>query len=50
MYVAGGVRKIRHYPRLIGAGAYGQFRPMEDFDIDVYSIIKGKSVANEGLY
>ena len=46
MYVAGGVRKIRHYPRLIGAGAYGQFRPMEDFDIDVDCVEKFLEQAN----
>lgn len=34
-YIPGGVRKIRHYPRLIGAGAYGRFMPAEEIGVDV---------------
>lgn len=38
--VAGAVQKIRHYPHLIGAGAYGIFRPLEDLNIDICSLEK----------
>ena len=38
VYIPGGVRKIRHYPRLIGAGAYGLFMPVEEIDIDVEGV------------
>ncbi len=37
-YIPGAVRKIRHYPWLIGAGAYGVFTPVGDLDIDVKGI------------
>jgi D-aspartate ligase len=37
-YLAGGIRKIRHYPPLIGAGAYGLFMPIEKFDINVEGV------------
>lgn len=37
-YIPGGVRKIRHYPRLIGAGAYGLFLPLDKIGIDVDGI------------
>lgn len=36
--VAGAVQKIRHYPHLIGAGAYGIFRPLKDLNIDMRSL------------
>lgn len=36
--VAGAVKKIRHYPNLIGAGAYGIFLPTVDLDINVDGI------------
>lgn len=38
VYIPGAVRKIRHYPPLIGAGAYGLFVPMKELDIDVKGI------------
>lgn len=38
--VAGAVQKIRHYPHLIGAGAYGIFRPLKDLNIDMCSLEK----------
>jgi len=36
--VAGAVKKIRHYPDLIGAGAYGIFLPLVYLDIDIDGI------------
>ena len=38
MYIPGAVRKIRHYPRLIGAGAYGLFMPVKELDINLKGI------------
>ena len=38
MYIPGAVRKIRHFPWLIGAGAYGVFTPMEELDINMDGI------------
>ena len=38
MYLVGGVRKIRHYPPLIGAGAYGLFKPIGDYDINLEGV------------
>ena len=38
VYIPGAVRKIRHYPPLIGAGAYGLFVPVKELDIDVKGI------------
>lgn len=38
VYIPGAVKKIRHYPRLIGAGAYGIFLPVEEIGIDVEGI------------
>lgn len=35
VYIAGAVRKIRHYPWLVGAGAYGLFKPIQELDINV---------------
>ncbi len=40
MFLAGGIRKIRHYPPLIGAGAYGIFQPMKMYDIDIAGLNK----------
>ncbi len=40
MYVAGGIRKYRHYPPLIGAGAYGLFQPMNEYDVDLDGLEK----------
>lgn len=40
MYLAGGIRKIRHYPELIGAGAYGLFQPIEAYDINTQAVEK----------
>lgn len=37
-YLVGGIRKIRHYPPLIGAGAYGLFQPIECYDINVRGV------------
>ncbi len=33
--LSGAVRKIRHYPPSIGAGAYGKFIPIKETDIDI---------------
>lgn len=33
--LAGAVKKIRHYPHLIGAGAYGIFIPIKKLDINI---------------
>lgn len=38
MHISGAVRKIRHYPRLIGAGAYGLFIPMDELGIDLNGV------------
>lgn len=38
--LAGAVRKIRHYPDIIGAGAYGIFIPIHETDIDVPGVSK----------
>lgn len=35
MFVSGAVRKIRHYPHLTGAGAYGLFLPLKELNIDL---------------
>lgn len=40
IYLVGGIRKIRHYPPLIGAGAYGLFQPIDCYDIYVSGIEK----------
>ena len=32
------MRKIRHYPWLVGAGAYGLFKPIQELDIDVHGV------------
>lgn len=36
--IAGAVQKIRHYPNMIGAGAYGIFRPVSELDINVAGV------------
>lgn len=36
--ISGAVRKIRHYPPLIGAGAYGIFIPEQELNIDMEAI------------
>lgn len=38
VYIAGAVKKIRHYPWLVGAGAYGLFKPIQELDIDVNGV------------
>lgn len=38
MYIPGGIRKIRHYPPLIGAGAFGQFLPVSELGIELDKI------------
>ncbi len=48
MYVAGGIRKYRHYPPLIGAGAYGLFQPMDAYDINLKAL--EKFMACSGYY
>lgn len=32
--MGGAIQKIRHWPRLVGAGAFGVFRKISDFDVD----------------
>ena len=39
-FISGGIRKIRHYPKLIGAGAYGLFQPMDNYQIDTDAIAR----------
>lgn len=39
-YLVGGIRKIRHYPPMIGAGAYGLFQPIDCYDINVSGVEK----------
>lgn len=46
MYLAGGIRKIRHYPELIGAGAYGLFQPIKEYDINISGVEKFLERAN----
>ena len=36
--IAGAVKKIRHYPELVGAGAYGLFLPYSKLDINMKGI------------
>lgn len=38
--LSGAVRKIRHYPPLTGAGAYGKFIPISMTDVDVKGVEK----------
>lgn len=38
VYIAGGIKKIRHYPPLIGAGAYGLFLPIDELDINIAGV------------
>lgn len=38
--ISGAVQKIRHYPHLIGAGAYGIFRPINELDINSSGLTK----------
>lgn len=38
VFIAGAVKKIRHYPPKIGAGAYGLFLPFYLLDIDIKAI------------
>lgn len=45
MYIPGAVRKIRHYPHLIGAGAFGIFNPIEMYDINLDSIKRFLEIA-----
>ena len=40
VFLAGAVKKIRHYPELIGAGAYGLFSPISRFDINLQGVEK----------
>jgi len=36
--MGGAIQKIRHWPRLVGAGAYGIFRKITDFDLNISGI------------
>ena len=47
-YIPGAVRKIRHYPWLVGAGAYGIFMPINELDIDVSGV--GAFLERAGYY
>ncbi len=38
MCLAGGVRKIRHYPPGIGAGAFGLFKPIENYSVNLQGV------------
>ena len=38
--VAGAVQKIRHYPDMIGAGAFGLFRPLNEGEINIDGLNK----------
>lgn len=44
--IAGAVKKIRHYPHLIGAGAYGKFIPSADLEIDIDALNKFLTVSH----
>ncbi len=46
VFLAGGIRKIRHYPQLIGAGAYGIFQPMSAYNINTKGLEKFLEEAN----
>lgn len=46
VYLAGGIRKIRHFPPLVGAGAYGLFQSMRCYDIDISGVEKFILAAN----
>ena len=46
MYMPGGIRKYRHYPKLTGAGAYGIFQPMEKYNINTQSVVRFLEAAN----
>lgn len=35
IYLPGGVRKIRHYPRITGACSFGLFQPIDKYDIQL---------------
>lgn len=46
--LSGAVRKIRHYPPLIGAGAYGVFIPISMTNVDVKGV--EKFIRNSGYH
>lgn len=46
MYMPGGIRKYRHYPKLTGAGAYGIFQPMEKYNINTQAVERFLEAAN----
>lgn len=39
-YIPGAIRKIRHYPPLVGAGAFGLFTPTRELDIDTAAVAR----------
>lgn len=46
VYISGGVRKYRHFPPMIGAGAYGLFKPIHEYDIDIAALTKFLTISN----
>lgn len=40
LYLVGAIRKIRHWPPMIGAGAYGIFIPIEETNVNVKGVEK----------
>ena len=46
MFLAGGIKKIRHYPPLVGAGAYGLFQTIGHYNINIEGLIKFLNKAN----
>ncbi len=44
--VAGAVKKIRHYPDQVGAGAYGIFLPLDRISIDITALSKFMATSN----
>ena len=46
MLLAGGIKKIRHYPPLVGAGAYGLFQPIRYYNLNTEGLILFLDKAN----
>lgn len=46
IYLPGGVRKIRHYPRITGACSFGLFQSMDKYDIQLDCIERFLEFAN----
>lgn len=36
--IAGGIKKLRHYPLIVGACSFGQFLPVDELDINIPAI------------